>query len=477
MTLLRNKVSIFMESIWFNILICSSTVISFIFDIPYFGFYVAVTCLLLIVLLKKDFKNVLPIILLIFGNHQTFVRDFTDFRLILLIAYFGCVVIIFLCNVIRNYKNFFKYLSKDFVFYTLLAITFAMILSLINTPVIAESMIGLTLWVTILFSYILVRATVDKTEENKDKIIESILLSGLVLCIMVIYKFFQALSLGYSMQVIIKRKEIKLGWANINHVAAFVNICIFIANYYFIRNKSIFKKIFAIISIVIYCFISAISLCRGGYLSLLFTIPLLIIINIAYILKSAHKVKIKLLYFMSVLLAIGCIFLILQLTGIKNILITILSNKRFDPSGRKDVYSVAIERFKAHPIIGQGVYSARYFLDHLNLNIFNYHNYYLQMLGTCGIIGALAFTLFLIFSIKRCIKKDLFSLFTILVMLYFLIHGALDTLFFNAYIMPILCVLLAVTMDSKIKDEFPSLFKKRNINNEDELRTSEIETD
>jgi hypothetical protein len=82
-------------------------------------------------------------------------------------------------------------------------------------------------------------------------------------------------------------------------------------------------------------------------------------------------------------------------------------------------------------------------------------------LSTCGIFGGLAFTFYLVFSIKRVLKKDLFSIFMLIITLYFLVHGALDTLYFNTYIMCMLVALLAMNEDSKLKEEFPILFKRK----------------
>jgi hypothetical protein len=70
------------------------------------------------------------------------------------------------------------------------------------------------------------------------------------------------------------------------------------------------------------------------------------------------------------------------------------------------------------------------------------------MLGTCGIIGLISFLIYLFLSIKRTCSKDLYSAFVRIIILYFLIHGLMDTLYFNHLIMTLICVLQAVQVSN-----------------------------
>lgn len=477
MALLIDKTKNFIESIWFSVIICLVTVISFMLNLPYLGFYFAVCALLLIVLLKADFKATLPIIILVYGNHQTFSRDFKDPKLIILISLFSIVILLYLLNVIRNRNAYFNILKKDYIFYTLIGISIAMLLSLINTPVIQESLIGIVMWITILFSYVLIRTTVKPSEENEKHIILSIILSGWVIVLELAYMYFLRLKSGLSISEIVMNKTLGLGWAHLNHIAAFFNLCFIVANLYFLKMKNMKARIFSLISMISFLFCSLITLCRAGYFTLTFIVPIVLIVDIIYLLKSNLSSKKKILYLSSAVIVICVTIFALSLGNFFDPILQGIKSRKFSLSGREKVYEIAWKRFIAHPIFGSGVYTARYYLEPIEFGIYNYHNHYLQILATCGIIGGLAFTGFLFFSIKRNIKNNLFSLFTLIVMLYFLIHGALDTLFFNTYIMPILCVLLAITNDAKIIDEFPSLFQKKNDENNDELGKPEIETD
>ena len=69
------------------------------------------------------------------------------------------------------------------------------------------------------------------------------------------------------------------------------------------------------------------------------------------------------------------------------------------------------------------------------------------MLGTCGILGLLAFITYMVFSVKRTWHFDMYSIFVGIVIIYFLIHGIFDTMYFHSILMPLVVVLQAVQED------------------------------
>ena len=66
------------------------------------------------------------------------------------------------------------------------------------------------------------------------------------------------------------------------------------------------------------------------------------------------------------------------------------------------------------------------------------------MLGTCGALGLIAFLTYLYFSIVKSLRWRSYSVFNLIVILYFLIHGFFDTMYFHHLLMPIILVLQAV---------------------------------
>ena len=146
-------------------------------------------------------------------------------------------------------------------------------------------------------------------------------------------------------------------------------------------------------------------------------------------------------------------FLVLIVTGVivlatNGILGDILKNMftyGISPNYRDTLFETAIEQYKLHTFFGAGIYTTNYYLN----GIWNYHNYIFQMIGTCGALGLICFISYVYYSIKQSLNWRTYSVFNLIIITYFLIHGLVDNLYFHHLIMPILCVIQALEHQKK----------------------------
>ena len=70
-----------------------------------------------------------------------------------------------------------------------------------------------------------------------------------------------------------------------------------------------------------------------------------------------------------------------------------------------------------------------------------------------GILGVITFTTYLFLVLRRVIRKnDLFSFFVLIVFIYIIVHGMVDTIFFNRKIMPFFCILVMLVPGKPLPD-------------------------
>ena len=448
---IREKTKSFMQSIWFGVAISIVTLISFIVDSSAFGYFSFSIIALLILVVGSDFRNIIPLLFLFFGcwKHNPFPIPSPQFYFLVGILSFDGII--FGVRLFTTFKENLLKLKKDYLFYSLLAIIGAMLLSLINTPRMDLSWTGIGYQAAITFAYFVVRVTVPSDEDSKKTIVESIIVTGILISFQTIYMLLYRLSNGQDIAFILWMKTLSFGWAHSNHYTSIVNISMLLAVYYFCKYRNIKNRVFSIVGLLLFCFVNAITVCRAGYLSIIPTLLISVIIYFVYN-KKFLKASIKkdVFYLIPFVLSAVVGIIVLLKIGYLQEITAHLKDMGLSDNNRNHVFSIGWEQFLAHPIIGSGAYTSRHFIED-GFNTWNYHNYIIQMLGTCGIVGLLTFLVYLGFSIKRTLNKDLYSAFVGVVILYFLIHGLMDTLYFNHLIMTLVCVLQAVQVkDTKI---------------------------
>ena len=438
----------FTKTIYFLIFIGCLTLFSYFIDVTAVGYISFVTLLILLLLFDCDFSSIFSLIILWFGGSQTNTWVMPSPPFIIVLVLYGITLILFIYKIIKNHKLYLKRLKMDHILYSLILIFLSMLLSFINTPDFNLSLLGIGHFAIILFSYLLVRMTVEPNEENKEFILKSIFITALVVSIQAIYMMFHLLNSGIALFDIINDKLMFLGWGNPNHYVAILNVASIMALYYFTKHReSTIKRVISLVLIFIYLFAGLLTASRAGYLAYVITLGIGLIIYCMYAFAINKKNRYKEIpYWTFIITMISLGLVMFYFTGLMEDITAKMAEMGANINGRDVLYKIAIERFNEHTLFGAGVYTTHYY----HPEIWNYHNYFFQMVGTCGILGALAFLLYLYFSIKRSMRINLYSIFTLIVILYFLIHGFYDTIYFHHYIMPLICILQAVEKEENI---------------------------
>lgn len=450
---IKKKTKYFMETSIFSIFLALITLVSFMFDIPEIGYFSFGIIALFMLIADADFRNIIPLFFLYFGCWNYNQMPIPSIQFYILLGLLIIDGIYLLIKIINKRKEFIHKFSKDGYFYSLLGILAAMLLSLIVTPSMVLSWTGIGYFSVIIFAYFLVKLTVPATEDAKKTIVESIIITAIMITFQCFYLLFYRLHEGMDVSTIINWKKLTFGWAHSNHYTAILNIGIILSIYYFTKYRSIKNRIFALFAFICFIAVNILTVCRAGYLAIVPTVLISIVVYFIYNKKIQHNKIIKDLYYLIPIIAIGVagIFFLYK-TGMIQEVIDHLKEMGFDDNMRDIVFQTGWDQFKANPWLGGGVYTTKYYI-HKGLGFYNYHNYIIQIMGTCGIVGLIPFLCYLFFSIKRTIRKDLYSVFVSIIIIYFLIHGLFDTIYFNHLIMTLLCVLQAVQINEKEKGE------------------------
>lgn len=439
--LISTKFRDFTKTTYFIIMLSLLTLFSYFMDITAIGYISFTVILFLLLLFDCDFSSFIPMIFLWFGGYRTNTWQIPSVPFVIVLIIYGLDLGLFIYRIIRNYKIYWKRIKKDFLLYSLFAILITMVLSLINTPDMGLSGLGIAHYVIILLSYLLVKMTVEPTEKSRNYIIKSILITGLMISVQAFYIFMIAVNNGEDFYTVLCYRNLNLGYMHPNHYAAFLNIGCILAVYYFCKNRnSIFKRIVATTCLLMFGFTNILTASRGGCLTFAITFVCAAVVYLVYNIKIMKYSIVKDLYYLipfGVLIAIGII--VLAVNGILGKAFERIMELGASLNGRDILYNIAVERFQEYPIVGAGVYTT-----HLYDSAWNYHNYALQMLGTCGALGLMAFLTYLYFSIVKSLRWRSYSVFNLIVILYFLVHGLFDTTYFHHLLMPIILVLQAV---------------------------------
>ncbi|MCR4898725.1 MAG: O-antigen ligase family protein, partial [Acholeplasmatales bacterium] len=349
---------------------------------------------------------------------------------------------------------YFNNLKRNYVFYAMVITTIIMFISIINSPVKSESFRATGNYILGLFLFIVALFYIDNNSENKKKILFSLMSLSIYLFSLSLLKCIDLYQDGQSLKFIISDQDnILLGWIHPNHSAAIVCICIFAATYCFINCIDIKERIFSIFSILISLSLEVLFLSRAAILALLLSFIVIIIYYAKRVRNKQNNLKLDSIYFISLTLVFLVGIIILTSCGILSGVFDEIKELGFKSSSRKELYEIGFKHFKKHWFIGSGVYSSRYYIETENPTdiVNNYHNYYIQALSCTGILGGFAFTFYIasiIYIIVKSKDND-YKYLLIVILVYMLIHGFFDTIFFNFRIEPLMLILLSLLYDKK----------------------------
>ncbi len=445
---IKTKLKIFFESRIFMLIISIITVLCWAFKLDILSYVFFAISIILIEFSMASYVSLPSIILLLFGGNR---GDGIPIKTPLGIAFIVLMsigFILMLFNFFKNFKTNIKKL-KDSMILSLSILAIVMLISVINSPVKGTTLVYvLTFSLNILIT-ILMLTRIDTLIEKREFIIFSFILVLFTISTEVVIRFFELYE-NNNAYFLLSNKLIHLGWRLSNHYIIIINIAVILSAYQYMKTENIFEKLLALIAIVLGYALNGILMCRGSMLGMgICAIPLLIIY---FIYTKNWKREIPYILLMLVVIAGSIIFINYSNTA-KQCLEKFINNGS-DLNGRKELYELAKENFKKHLFIGTGAGSSAYYIkNNFPWNpVNNYHNVFYQM-TTCGILGLIALAIYLFAIVKRLFKKDLLALILFVIFLYFMIHGQVDTLFFNRKVMPFFTIAILLLPNIIKNDE------------------------
>jgi hypothetical protein len=266
------------------------------------------------------------------------------------------------------------------------------------------------------------------------------------------------LSLAISAQIIIflinfegdiLDKEIALGWGATNSIAITYMLLLPMIFYLYVENQ---KRVDYLLLLILDVAMIILTFCKGAYLTIaILIIPFLIIAYKRAANKRLYIVQIAL----SAVLLFGILYSFYLVDHIREGFLKYFGRMDergwFNDTARIEISKYGAEIFKDFPLFGSGSYTAKpYLILHgYHPNLKHYHNYIIQTLATLGITGLLAFGVYIYHAIKGCMNRNFFNTCVLFAILAMLIHGIVDNTWYNAIIMVIITVYLAVLAKNK----------------------------
>lgn len=425
-----NIITKFLESKIFIVLIGALTMLCWYIN----SLYVTAPIFGIILILELIFKSKLysfPAMLgLVFAGYKKYSMSFKDYGLYVMIGILLFAIILFIIRFIQNRHVIKQRIKGCSILYTTLLLAIPMLVSIINSPVKPITLAHTALWVLNAVIVLVVLYGIPNTEKSKRKIAFSFVVFMLVICIQTIIPSVDYIKEnGYK--ELITNKKFSLGWNLANHAVVGANIGVLCSCYLFTQTKNIFVKLFYIFAALIGTTLNFFVVCRGGILGIgICGLFIILIICILY----RRQWKCMLLTAIMISCVAGISYIFLSHTEVGEALIEHFTKIGIDDNGRDRLYIFAIDLFKDNKLIGTGWGSSAYYLKNvLGDWVTNYHNWFLQMLATCGIFGVVCLGIYLIdiFRLKKYQYKDIFTWIVFIIVLYFLVHGAVDTVLFS----------------------------------------------
>ena len=424
----------------------------------YMGNLVEVSCILvplfIIIYLLLD-KKCVPMMSIFFlwdasYDHTKGTNFISSSFIIAYILYFF-VAILLVRDIIKYRYLYLERIKKNYILYAMGIMMLVMFISLINTPDITYSALGIADYFLIIVMFMVSLMVIDSSPESRNNLVFLMIMVGLLTSFEMLYRMIDLVSGEFTMHQMMSGKYLSLGWVHTNHGAAIINISLILSLYYFITNDNIKHKIFSTAASSIFIFMEIILKCRGGYVGMFVIIPILAIYYFIYKNKFNKSYFCDIICFVVVIFIFLIIFVVFYRLGYVNDIAKAIIRRGLDESGRFKVWRVAYCQFKKHYIIGPGVFTSRYYIEkELGWDLFNYHNAFMQVLGCLGILGFIAFIGYLVVLILKCYSRNPYNILLLIILGYMLIHGMLDTIFFNRQIEPIILMLISPVL---IKEE------------------------
>jgi O-antigen ligase len=270
-------------------------------------------------------------------------------------------------------------------------------------------------------------------KDHTDYLLKMMLILGIVVSLQVLIFYLRVEDIAVALEL----KQIHLGWGMSNYVATYLIMFTAITFYYIKTAKIKIIWVFvAIFEMVMLVFTES----RGGMVMFAAILPLLFL---ALLWKDKYWWKYVLSFGIG---AVGLwIFAILNYDLVTSAFFR-FENLLFDDSGRFEIYVDAIEKFKANPIFGGGIFVRQ------GATVFNmYHNTILHVLATTGLVGFTGLMIQFWNQFKTTLGKfKVNNIFLAISLLGANLHGMVDNVYFLPQYMILLIIIVAVKENENI---------------------------
>jgi O-antigen ligase len=355
---------------------------------------------------------------------------------VLLIVSVGVGAIVY--DIIKH-KRFQK---KGALFFSWLLVIGSMLLSLINTVDLVNSISGMMIYVFMLFFYVYFFNVASSNSTS------SILFSKTILYFTSVTAIMTLVVILYEKNIIdsIIKKDINIGWSISNNIATYIVFGIPFILYLSLHAKQKFIYYFLVILHAVVLFMTGSRAGIGGLL-------ILIIPAVIYTLNKTDRKQFVTHLLLAFLLTMPFVFVAIYMNIPEALYNRLFVQKFFFYyDDRKRLLEIAMECFKQFPLFGSGVFSAGHYIQAGGRNVFSYHNIFFEILASLGITGLLAF---LYFSVSKYImllsNLNSFKIYGLMAVVASSIFAFVDTSFLNPIYLYMLFVFFAFAEKSEVQ--------------------------
>lgn len=348
---------------------------------------------------------------------------------VLLIVSVGVMAIVY--DIIKNKR----FQAKGALFFSWLFVIVSMVLSLINTIDIVNSISGMMIYVFMLFFYVYFFNV--STSDNTS----SIFFSKAILYFTSVTAIMTLIVILYDKNIIdnIIKKDINIGWSISNNIATYIVFGIPFILYLSLYAKQKFIYYFLVILHSVVLFMTGSRAGIGGLLILL--IPAVI-----YILNNTERKQFVIHLLLAFLLTMPFVFIAIYMNIPEALYNRLFIQKFFFYyDDRRRLLEIATDCFKQFPLFGSGVFSAGHYIQAGGRNVFSYHNIFFEILASLGITGLLAFLYFSASKYLMLLRNiNTFKVLGLMAIVASSIFAFVDTSYLNPIYLYMLFTFLAI---------------------------------
>ncbi len=484
---INTKLHNFLESRAFLIILSAFIVFFWILNLGMVAYAAICIVVILLYLSKASFVCLPQIFLMYMASGREFHYSVLGVVIIGILALPALYLII--KDFIINRKAYWKKVSSNRLVLSICLIFIAMLISMIfsnqygvsfidsngksNTYTVAEAFGSAGMFLINLLLAIAALVKVDMTAVNRRKLYFGLMLVVYIIGIETIcragwlyfnYNTINTTSAdGFVSQKYdsfldcIVDKQLSLGWGHQNHTIMLINIGFMFAIYIFMTDNGK-NKVFAYITMLFAILLNILVLSDGAFLALI----LPVIIALVFYIKGKRNWRAERPYLISTLAILVVGIAIFFISGAYKIVIDNIEQFNIGVGTRERLYDLAISEWNNRFITGTGPKTSKYTIGvqwwYVQDSVYNYHNALLQIGSTCGLIGLITFVIYLYYALIKNLNYNMISLPIILVFIYSLVHGMVDTLYFNFRIMPLLSIIYVIGENNDALFKYKDLF-------------------